>query len=71
VANPLKAKLLDRYNALRVQRAEKAAEFQAIIAKIDAQIAALQNLAQNWDTLTVDEALAGLEQTGVTLELKG
>lgn len=70
MANPLKQKLIDRLTALQTQRSEKATEFSAQLARYDAQIVALRNLAQNWDTLTVEQALAGMEQTGVTLELK-
>jgi len=70
VANPLKQKLLDRYTALQTQRSEKALEFQGILAHYDDQIAALRTLAQQWDTMTVDQALTALEQTGITLDLK-
>jgi hypothetical protein len=70
MANPLKAKLQDRFQALTKQRAEKAAAFAAQLALIDAQIDALRSLAQNWDTFTVDQALAALDQTGITLDLK-
>jgi len=70
MANPLKQKLIDRLTALQTQRSERAAEFQAQLAKLDDQIAALRTLAQNWDTLTVDQALADLAQTGITLDLK-
>jgi hypothetical protein len=70
MANPLKAKLQDRFQALTKQRAEKAASFAAQLAAIDAQIDALRSLAQNWDTFTVDQALAALDQTGITLDLK-
>lgn len=70
MASPLKTKLQDRFQALTMQRAEKVAQFAAIIAAIDSQLDALRSLAQNWDTYTVDEALATLERTGVTLDLK-
>jgi len=70
MANPLKAKLSERLAALQAQRAEKAAEFAAILALIDAQITAIRDLAQNWDTYTVDQALAKLAETGVRLELE-
>lgn len=70
MANPLKQKLIDRFTALQTQRSEKAAEFQAQLAKYDSQIAALRTLAQQWDTMTVEQALTALEQTGVTLDLK-
>jgi hypothetical protein len=70
MANPVKQKLVDRLAALQTQRSEKAAEFAGQLAKIDDQITALRTLAQSWDTLTVDQALAALEKTGVTLELK-
>lgn len=70
MANPLKQQLIDRLTKLQTQRSEKAAEFAAILAKYDAQIQAIRDLAQNWDSLTIDQALAELAQTGITLELK-
>ena len=68
--NPLKQKLIDRFAALKTQRDEKAAQFAAELASIDAQLAALRDLAQNWDTLTVDQALAELAATGIRLDLQ-
>jgi hypothetical protein len=66
----LRERLVERRRALLIQRAEKAADFARQLAVIDAQIAAIQSLAQNWDTLTLDQALAQLELTGVSLDLK-
>jgi len=70
MSNPLKDKLIERRTALQSQRTEKQAEFAAILAHYDSQIAALQILAQNWDSLTLDQALAKLTETGISLELK-
>lgn len=70
MALALRQRLQERFAALQAQRAEKAAKYQADLAAIDAQIAALRTLAQNWDTLTLDQALAALEQTGVRLDLQ-
>lgn len=69
MANPLKDKLVARYQALVKQRQEKAAEFQSQLALLDAEISALQTLAQNWDTYTVDQALTALAQAGVRLDI--
>jgi hypothetical protein len=70
MANPLKQKLIERLTALQTQRSEKAAEFQGQLARYDEQITAIRDLAQSWDTLTVDQALAALEKTGIRLELE-
>jgi hypothetical protein len=70
MANQLKQKLIERLTALQTQRSEKAAEFQGQLARYDEQITAIRDLAQSWDTLTVDEALAALDKTGIHLELK-
>ena len=70
MANPLKQKLVDRFTALKTQRDEKAAQFASELAAIDAQLAALRSLSLNWDTLTVDQALAALDQTGIRLDLQ-
>jgi hypothetical protein len=70
MALTLREQLGNRLAALRKQRTEKAATFAGELSRIDAQVTAIQSLAQNWDTLTLDEALALLAQTGVSLELK-
>ncbi len=70
MANPLKQKLTDRLQALQQQRAEHVARHQAELALIDGQIAAIARLAQNWETYTVEQALAELDKTGVILDLK-
>lgn len=68
--NPLKQKLIDRGVALKAHRDELAARYTAELSTLDARIQALRDLALNWDTLTVDQALAQLDATGVLLELK-
>jgi hypothetical protein len=70
MALTLREQLGNRLVALRKQRAEKAAAFASQIAVIDGQVTAIQGLATNWDTLTLDQALALLAQTGVSLDLK-
>lgn len=70
MANPLKQKLQDRLQALQAHRQETAQRAQAQLAAIDGQIDAIKTLAQQWDTLTVDQALAALNQAGILLELK-
>jgi hypothetical protein len=70
MANPLKEKLADRLHALQQQRTEKAQRFQGELATLDAEIAAIVKLAQNWDTYTVDQALAALADAHIALDLK-
>jgi hypothetical protein len=61
----------DRLNArklaLEKNRAEVQAQCDAQLARIDTQITTCANLLANWDRLTVDQALAGLAQTGVNI----
>ena len=68
--NPLKDKLQARYVALQAQRAELLTRHTGELATLDGQIAALRTLAQQWDTMTVEQALTALEQTGIRLELQ-
>lgn len=70
MANPLKEKLTDRFKALKAHRDELAARYSAEIATLDQRLQALQLLAQQWDTLTVEQALAQLDATGIVLEVK-
>lgn len=70
MSNVLKQKLVERLTALQSQRSEKQAEFSAILARYDAQITAIRDLAQTWDSITVDQALTKLADTGINLELK-
>lgn len=68
--NPLKQKLIERAQALQAQRTERAAQYAGDLAAMDAKLVALRDLAQNWDTYTVEQALAKLAQTGVDLEVR-
>ena len=68
--NPLKDKLQERFLALQKQRAEIVARQAGEIATIDGHINALRTLAQQWDSMTVEQALTALEQTGIRLELQ-
>lgn len=70
MANPLKEKLIDHAKALKAHRDELAARYAAEIATLDARLQALQDLAAQWDTLTVDQALTKLNATGIQLEIK-
>lgn len=70
MANPLKEKLIDRLKALQAQRNEKAGEFAAAIARYDDQITAIRDLAQAWDTLTLDQAILALEKVGISFDIK-
>ena len=68
-AAALKDKLQARLVALQAQRAELVTNTQAQLARFDAQIGAIRNLAQNWETLTIEQALEALEQAGVGLKV--
>ena len=70
MANPLKDKLLARFTGLQTRRSELIARHAGEIATLDEQIAALRTLAQQWDTLTVEQALAALEKTGIRLDVQ-
>jgi acyl-CoA reductase-like NAD-dependent aldehyde dehydrogenase len=66
----LRDRLTDTVQALQRQRVELVNETQTRVAAIDARIAAAQQLAARWDTLTITEAAALLEQAGVQLEVR-
>lgn len=68
--NPLKDKLQARFLALQKQRTEMVARQAGELATLDGQISALRTLAQNWDSMTVEQALTALDQTGIRLELQ-
>lgn len=70
MSNPLKAQLVDRFTKLQAQRAEKAAEFAAQLAMLDDQIATLRDLAQRWESLTVDQALDAVARAGIHFDIK-
>lgn len=70
MANPLKEKLEQRFFALQKHRQEIVLRQRSELATLDEQIAALRDLAQQWDTMTVDEALAALDKTGIRLDVQ-
>lgn len=65
----LRDKLTQRVAALMTQRENITRKYQGEINTIDTQLAACRDLAQNWDTYTITQALAVLVQTGVRLQL--
>lgn len=71
MSNPLKDQLIDRFTKLQTLRSERAADFAAQLARLDQQISELRTLAQQWDTMTVDQALAAVERAGIHFDLKG
>jgi hypothetical protein len=66
----LREALIARVTALKRQRTEKVANTQREIDALTAQITAAESLASQWNTLTPDQALALLDQTGLRLEVK-
>jgi hypothetical protein len=66
----LREALIARVTALKRQRTEKVANTQREIDALTAQITAAESLAGQWNTLTPDQALALLDQTGLRLEVK-
>lgn len=66
----LKEKLQRRLAALMTQRSERVAAFNAELAELDKQITAIRNLAQQWDSLTVEQGITLLNQTGVRFDLQ-
>ena len=70
MANPLKEKLQQRFLALQRQKTEVLARHAGELATLNEQIDALRTLAQQWDTMSVDEALAALDKTGVRLDVQ-
>jgi hypothetical protein len=66
----LREALIARVSALKRQRTEKVANTQREIDALTAQITAAESLASQWNTLTPDQALALLDQTGLRLEVK-
>jgi hypothetical protein len=69
-AAELKTRLQERALGLQKQRAEVQASCDARLAHLDQQLAAVRQLAQNWDTMSLDEAIGLLAETGVTLEVR-
>lgn len=65
----LKEQMAERLTKLQEKRVELVARQDAELAALDRQIAATQQLVTQWDTVSVDEALATLSQTGVRLRL--
>jgi hypothetical protein len=65
----VKAALVDRLQKLQGKKQQIVAEAQAQVAGINAQIAALQELAGSFSTLPLDQALDKLSQSGVRLRL--
>jgi hypothetical protein len=66
----LREALIARVRALKSQRTEKIANSQREIDAMTTQITAAESLAAQWDTLTPDQAIALVEQTGLRLEVK-
>jgi hypothetical protein len=66
----LKEQLSDRLRKLRDRRTELVAQRANEIARIEEQITFCQGLLDNWDTFTIDEALAALVKTGVRIKLE-
>lgn len=65
----VKVALVDRLQKLRAKKQQIVAEAQAQVDGINAQIAALQELAGSFSTLPLDQALDKLSQSGVRLRL--
>jgi hypothetical protein len=62
--------LIARVSALKKQRTERIAASQREIDAMTSQITAAESLAAQWTTLSPDQAIALLEQTGLRLEVK-
>lgn len=65
----IKDSLADRLDKLNAKRVALVAQQTAELADLDNKIAACANLLAKWDTLTIDQALYALTQTGVRLRL--
>lgn len=65
----LKEQMTERLAKLQEKRVELVARQDAELSALDRQIAATRQLVTNWDSATVDQALATLSQTGVRLRL--
>jgi hypothetical protein len=66
----LREALIARVSALKKQRTERIAASQREVDALTSQITAAESLAGQWNTVTADQALALLEQTGLRLEVK-
>jgi hypothetical protein len=66
----LREALIARVSALKKQRTERIAASQREIDAMTSQITAAESLAAQWTTLSPDQAIALLEQTGLRLEVK-
>ena len=66
----LREALVLRVQALKKQRTERIAASQREVDALTSQITAAESLAGQWNTVTADQALALLEQTGLRLEVK-
>jgi hypothetical protein len=65
----LREALIARVSALKKQRTERIAASQREIDAMTSQITAAESLAAQWTTLSPDQAIALLEQTGLRLEV--
>jgi len=59
--------LADRLAKLRTRRQDVVQQRAAELARVDEQISFTQTLIDNWDTLTIDQALAALDKAGIRL----
>ncbi len=58
-----------RLQRLKQTRQEVVARAKADVGKLDAQIAACEDLYLRWDTLTINDGLAALEKTGLSVKV--
>ena len=63
----LREQLKTRIDRLEAQREETRQRQQGLINELDKQILASRTLYQQWETLSLDVALAELKKTGVRL----
>lgn len=65
----MKALLDERVRRLLKRRADLEARAVDELNQLDRQIAELERLIRQWDTVTVDQALAAVQKAGLTIKV--
>lgn len=67
----MKVLLQERVRRLQKQRADLDARAVDQLRRLDTQVASLDALLRQWDTLTVEQALRALSDAGLTIKVDG